>query len=149
MFRKLLSAFAPQEGKHPSLRTIKEAGCGTGHEQASTRVGSMTLNPPNIDPMLAEHLRGVLDPEIGINIVDLGLVYSARKTNEAVEIRMTLTSRACPMGAMVVEDVRHTVAANYPGATRVDVELVWDPAWNPDLMSDAARLALGRPPTGH
>lgn len=99
----------------------------------------------DIDPQLAECLRGVLDPEVGVNIVDLGLVYSARQIEGGVEVRMTLTSRACPMGAMVLEDVRMRIAESLPHAAPVDVELVWEPPWHPDRITDAGRLALGQP----
>ncbi len=135
--------------KSTSLRGSKEPSFDQVQEGVSTRAADAPDNDGGIDPTLATCLRGVLDPEIGVNIVDLGLVYLARKAGEQVEVRMTLTSRACPMGAMVVEDVRMRVSQCFPEAARVDVELVWDPPWNPDFITDAGRSALGRPPKGN
>ena len=103
---------------------------------------------PSIAPSLLSCLEQVLDPEIGINIVDLGLVYLAQERDRHIDVEMTLTSRACPMGRLVVEDVRGRVASDFPTAT-VNVELVWDPPWNPDFINDAGRRALGRKPKGN
>lgn len=103
----------------------------------------MVNSPTQLDPGLAECLREVLDPEIGLNIVDLGLVVAASQSPEAIEVKLTLTSRACPLGEMVVGEVREKIAASYP-AVRVDVELVWDPLWTPDLITDRGYELLGR-----
>ena len=97
----------------------------------------------DIDPDLAECLRAVLDPEIGVNVVDLGLVYLARITDGHVEVQMTLTSRACPMGEMVLDDARMRVEACFPNAAQVDVELVWDPPWHQSMISADGRKKLG------
>lgn len=151
-FTRLVAAMSPLaawQGKRPSLRGIKEPPPDLVEKTASTRAADAPDDDGGIDPSLAACLRGVLDPEIGVNIVDLGLVYLARRTSEHVEVRMTLTSRACPMGAMVIEDVRLRVSECFPEAARVDVELVWDPPWNPDFITDAGREALGRPSKGN
>jgi metal-sulfur cluster biosynthetic enzyme len=103
---------------------------------------------PCISPALQPCLEQVLDPEIGINIVDLGLVYLAREQDRQIEVQMTLTSRACPMGRLVVDEVRDRIALGFPAATRVNVELVWDPVWTSDFINDAGRRALGRTPKG-
>ena len=94
-----------------------------------------------------EGLKQVYDPEIGINIVDLGLVYDAvvscREDGERqVEIRMTLTAPGCGMGDILVDDVR-TKLELIPTVAEADVELVFDPPWNRSMMSDAARLETG------
>ena len=104
---------------------------------------------PNISPVLQPCLELVLDPEIGINIVDLGLVYLAREEDRQIEVKMTLTSRACPMGRLVVDEVRDRVASAFSDASRVSVELVWDPPWSPDFINDAGRRALGRSARGN
>ena len=103
---------------------------------------------PSISPSLQPCLEQVLDPEIGINIVDLGLVYLARERDRHIEVQMTLTSRACPMGRLVVDEVRNRIASRFPEATMVNVELVWDPVWNSDFINNAGRRALGRIPKG-
>jgi metal-sulfur cluster biosynthetic enzyme len=128
-----------------SLRDIKEAHAEPVQVRPSTRTANVATQAQGMDLDLAECLRSVLDPEIGVNIVDLGLVYWARRTGEHVDVGLTLTSRACPLGALVIEDVRTRIADDLPQVARVDVELVWEPRWSPDLINAAGRQALGRP----
>lgn len=104
---------------------------------------------PSIAPSLQPSPARVLDPEIGINIVDLGLVYLAQERDRHIDVQMTLTSRACPMGRLVIDEVRDQVASDFPAAVTVNIELVWDPPWNPDFINDAGRRALGRQPKGN
>jgi probable FeS assembly SUF system protein SufT len=91
-------------------------------------------------------LRQVYDPEIPSNIVELGLVYEVRADRadggHRVHVQMTLTAPACGIGPVLVEDVRRQVLA-VPGVVDADVELVFDPPWDPSRMSEAARLQLG------
>jgi FeS assembly SUF system protein len=88
-------------------------------------------------------LRTVFDPEIPVNIHELGLIYDLKVSPEgAVAIRMTLTSPACPVAGALPEEVRQKVAA-VPGVTDAKVELVWDPPWDMSRMSEAAQLQLG------
>ena len=94
-----------------------------------------------------EALKDVVDPELDVNIVDLGLVYDCDLGRDAdgertVAIRMTLTAPGCGMGDILVEDVRTKVEA-VPTIAEADVELVFDPPWNQTMMSDAARLETG------
>jgi FeS assembly SUF system protein len=88
-------------------------------------------------------LRGIYDPEIPVNIYDLGLIYGLDVTDDgAVNIRMTLTSAACPVAQTFPETVE--VAVNgAPGVTQARVELVWDPPWSLEMISEPARLELG------
>lgn len=88
-------------------------------------------------------LRGVFDPEIPVNIYELGLIYDLKiDPAGAVSIRMTLTSPACPVAGALPGDVQARVSA-VPGVTSVNVELVWDPPWEMSRMSEEARLQLG------
>jgi len=94
-----------------------------------------------------DRLRTCFDPEIPVNIVDLGLVYECdvEETEEdtyKVTVRMTLTAPGCGMGQVLVDDVTYAVK-NIPGVTDTDVDLVFDPAWSPALMTEAAKLELG------
>jgi len=94
-----------------------------------------------------EELRTVYDPEIPANIVDLGLIYHVvptplREGGYKVAVQMTLTAPACGVGPMIVEDVRKKVAG-LPGVKEADVQLVFEPMWTPDRMSESARLMLG------
>lgn len=87
-------------------------------------------------------LYDVIDPEIGVNIVDLGLLYGLRVTDGQVLIQMTLTTPGCPLGGYI-EDSIHRALWGLPGIDRIDVDLVWEPAWGPELMSDEAKRQLG------
>jgi metal-sulfur cluster biosynthetic enzyme len=104
----------------------------------------VTAQDDHLDAGLCDCLREVLDPEIGLNVVDLGLVILAERTPEAVKVRLTLTSRACPLGEMVLDDVRQKVAQSYPEVARMDIQLVWDPVWTPDRITDRGYELLGR-----
>ncbi|WP_275098676.1 metal-sulfur cluster assembly factor [Sedimenticola hydrogenitrophicus] len=88
-------------------------------------------------------LRGVIDPEVGINIVELGLVYDVIAEADRVAVTMTLTSPACPMGAHLAEEGRQAIQGIVPAGVGVDVRLAWEPAWNPEMMSDEAKRLLG------
>jgi metal-sulfur cluster biosynthetic enzyme len=88
-------------------------------------------------------LKAVTDPELGINIVDLGLVYRAERIGEVVAVRMTMTTPSCPLGEMLLDEVRETLQQKFPQAAQVSVELVWNPPWSAELMSRAARQQLG------
>ncbi len=92
---------------------------------------------------IKSHLRSVLDPELGVNIVDLGLLYNIECTEEGiVNIRMTLTTPGCPLHDSITGGVK-TVLGSVPGVTGVEVEVVWSPPWTPERMTDAARKQLG------
>ncbi len=88
-------------------------------------------------------LRKVIDPEIGINIVDLGLVYSAEIVDNRVHVVMTMTTPACPMNAYLTELARSALAEQFDEVGEVNVELTWNPPWGPQMMSAAARKQLG------
>jgi metal-sulfur cluster biosynthetic enzyme len=97
---------------------------------------------PGTDEVLAA-LRHVIDPEIGINVVDLGLVYEVRRQDGHVHVVMTMTTAACPLGESIAEEARKTIRQKVPGVTAVSVDLVWEPPWQPSMMSAAAREQLG------
>jgi len=88
-------------------------------------------------------LRAVKDPELGLNIIDIGLVYDVTVSDEGkAHVTMTLTSPGCPAGAEIMEDVRQTLA-DLEGVTAVEVELVWEPYWTPERMDPRVRAFLG------
>ena len=97
--------------------------------------------PPDADRVRAL-LRQVIDPEVGANIVDLGLVYAIDIAAGRVRVAMTMTSPACPMGEMILDDVRAILADKLPGWP-ADVALVWEPPWSPALMSERTRRNFG------
>ena len=90
-----------------------------------------------------EALRGVEDPEAGMSIVDLGLVYGVAVSATAVHVRMTMTSPACPVAPYIVEEAVAAIRAAAADVPDVDVELVWDPPWTPERMSASARERFG------
>ncbi|MGD0590280.1 MAG: iron-sulfur cluster assembly protein [Bacteroidota bacterium] len=109
---------------------------------------TVTVAPMRVvtDERVWETMKECYDPEIPVNIVDLGLVYEVKVEEELpgdanVYIRMTLTAPGCGMGPMIAADVKRRVQ-QIPGVTNVLVELVFDPIWNPDMMSEAAKLTL-------
>jgi metal-sulfur cluster biosynthetic enzyme len=89
-----------------------------------------------------EAMRGVEDPELGMDIVDLGLLYDVDVAGSKVKVTHSLTSMGCPAGPMIQEDI-HRAASELPGVEAVEVELTWDPPWTPDKMSDDAKFILG------
>jgi len=97
-----------------------------------------------LDPEILDCLMDVMDPEVGLSVVDLGLVYQADRTPETVQVALTLTTRACPLGEMIVEEVRERLAHRFQDVPRVDVSLVWDPLWKPDFITARGQELLGR-----
>lgn len=88
-------------------------------------------------------LREVVDPELGINIVVLGLVYDVVVEEGKVRVALTMTTPACPLHAYVLEAIEAILRRALPGVREVGVELVWDPPWHPDMMSEEAKRQLG------
>ena len=88
-------------------------------------------------------LREVDDPEAGMNIVELGLVYGVLAAPGALAVDLTMTTAACPMTEMIVDEARAALARVVPAGTAVEVRLVWDPPWTPERMSPAARAHFG------
>lgn len=100
--------------------------------------------PADLESRIVAALRTVYDPEIPVDIYELGLVYDIAVDPETqrAKIKMTLTSPACPVAGSLPGEVEQKVTA-VAGVAGAEVELVWDPAWNPSMMSEAARLELG------
>ena len=98
--------------------------------------------PPLTDEILA-HLESVIDPETGINIVAMGLIYAARRIDNDLTVLMTMTSAACPVGDLLVEDVERCLRENFPESTNITVTLTFDPPWEPARMSESARSQFG------
>jgi len=88
-------------------------------------------------------LKTVIDPELGINIVDLGLIYRAARTANGIDIALTMTTPACPLGEMMTDEIKLVLRDRFPDLPDVRVEIVWDPPWSPELMSEESRRQLG------
>jgi len=106
---------------------------------AETLPGATVPNPDTV----RKALRAVKDPELNLNIIDIGLVYDVDVSEAGeVRVRMTLTSPGCPAGTEIIDDVKK-VAADLEGVTGVEVELVWEPYWTPEKMDPRVRAFLG------
>lgn len=92
---------------------------------------------------LMETLKYVVDPEVGVNIVDLGLVYDVDLTDTNAVITMTLTTPGCPLHATIEEAARRVIETRHPAITAIDVNLVWEPPWDTEMITDEGRKALG------
>jgi len=92
---------------------------------------------------VTQALRGVEDPEAGMSIVDLGLVYCVHAAPGCVRVQMTMTSPACPAAPYLVDEAAAAIRALAPAGTDVQVELVWDPPWTPERMSPEAQSRFG------
>ena len=108
---------------------------------------SVASDSTAIEDVVWAQMKKCYDPEIPVNVVDLGLVYDCRviereEEGHRVEIKMTLTAPGCGMGPVLAEDVR-TRVDEIPGVEETHVEVVFDPPWNPNMMTEAARLQLG------
>jgi FeS assembly SUF system protein len=97
----------------------------------------------DVEARIVEALKSVYDPEIPVNIYELGLIYDVDVAPDGrVEVKMTLTSPACPVAGSLPGEVREKIES-VAGVTSAEVEVVWDPVWNPGMMSEAAKLQLG------
>ena len=97
----------------------------------------------NLEEKVIDVLREVYDPEIPVNIYELGLVYGIDANPEQVVIRMTLTSPGCPVGPQLIAGVQTYVHRSYPDLDEINVHVVWSPMWNPDMMTQEAKDQLG------
>ncbi len=95
------------------------------------------------DESIRKALRGVKDPELNLNLIDIGLIYDVKISDEGdVHVQMTLTSPGCPSGPEIVGDVKHTIE-ELEGVRSVEVEIVWEPYWTPEKMDPRIRAFLG------
>ncbi len=96
------------------------------------------------EEMVYAALQAVIDPELGLNIVDLGLIYNVEMGEDGrITITMTLTTPGCPLHASFADEIERVLWQSIPGMSGVTVDLVWDPPWNPAMISPAGRRQLG------
>jgi metal-sulfur cluster biosynthetic enzyme len=126
----------------PSLSTETddgEIGASGAHSDATDPA---TAGEGSTEEQVLEALKNVFDPELGINIVDLGLVYEVHAEDGKVHIEYTLTTMGCPIGPLIEQQMNQFVAA-VPGVEEFSAEMVLRPPWSPEMMSDEAKAALG------
>jgi metal-sulfur cluster biosynthetic enzyme len=99
--------------------------------------------PPSLAAQIDAALRRVVDPEMALDIVGLGLVYGVRASAREVEVTLTMTSAACPVAELIIDDIVAEVTDALGNEVAVRCELVWEPPWTPERMSPAARSAMG------
>ena len=120
-----------------TTQTQESAGSAPEPEEASSNGG------PVAEQAIMDALKHVVDPELGINIVDLGLVYDVDVSEDGtIHIEYTLTTMGCPIGPLI-EHQMQSFLENVPGVTSVDAEMVLRPPWTPEMMSEEAKAALG------
>ena len=129
------------------FRISGENADALGKDQPEPLVLSEGAGDSDVERLVWQQLRTCYDPEIPVNIVDLGLVYDCQVTplpegGNRVDVKMTLTAPGCGMGGVIASDAEQKIR-EVPGVSDVHVEVVWDPIWNQSMMSDAARLQLG------
>ena len=95
------------------------------------------------EKQIRQALKQILDPEIGVNIVDLGLVYSIETRPEEVYIQLTMTSPACPLHGVITRKMDQVLRETFPDLGHMTIELVWEPPCSPEMMSDTAKKQLG------
>jgi metal-sulfur cluster biosynthetic enzyme len=88
-------------------------------------------------------LANVFDPELALPVTDLGLVYDIQVNDKRAEVKMTLTTMGCPMAGSLTDMAKRAILENVPGIEEATVEIIWDPPWSVDMMSDEARMRLG------
>jgi len=121
---------------------------GKAHQDAASPAAATKTNEgPVTEEMVWDQLRNVYDPEIPINIVDLGLVYNLALEplpdgDSRVFVQMTLTAQGCGMGPSIAHDAQNRIEV-LPGVAEADVQVVWDPPWHPDMMSPEGKKKLG------
>lgn len=102
------------------------------------------MSEPDVSrEQIATALREVIDPEVGINILDLGLVYRVEVDLPRVIVQMTMTTPACPLGPYLTTQVEDALRRHLPAAEEIRVDIVWEPAWSPEHISDEGRRQLG------
>jgi metal-sulfur cluster biosynthetic enzyme len=133
-----------------AYRPLPTAACGRAQIEAQApspsapQAGSFPYEgPEDLRQPLTDALKRVVDPELAMNIVDLGLVYGVSVSEARCHLRLTMTSAACPVAGVVAEEAEHELKRVLPGRPTIDIELVWEPPWSPERMSEHARSLMG------
>jgi metal-sulfur cluster biosynthetic enzyme len=99
--------------------------------------------PEDLRPAIVAALGRVIDPEVAMSIVDVGLVYGVAIDDRELRVTMTMTSAACPVTDVIVDEAWHELARVVPASIELDIDIVWEPPWTPDRMSERGRRIMG------
>jgi metal-sulfur cluster biosynthetic enzyme len=99
--------------------------------------------PDELRSPIESALRRVIDPEVALSILDVGLVYGVRVDARQAHVEVTMTSAACPVVDVIIDDIWNELSRVVPESVALDIELVWEPPWMPDRMSDRAKRVMG------
>lgn len=134
---------SPPEGTPPTEGVAPSAASGVANPDGTFNYPLAPEHVEKVKDRVIEAVQNVYDPEIPVNIFELGLIYDVQvQPSGDVQIKMTLTSPACPAAQEIPVDVRVKVG-RIPEVKQVDVQIVWDPPWGPNFMSEVAKVTLG------
>ena len=128
----------PQTPVAPPVVTVSVPVQPAQPVDAKTETATLSEN------LVYQALRNCRDPEIPVNIVDLGLIYDVRIAEDLVHVKMTLTTQGCGMGGYISQEAEEQIRA-LPGVRAANVEIVWDPPWDPSMISQEGKKTLGLP----
>lgn len=141
VFRRLRTLWKKEQ---PPVSPQPDTGSAATEPSRTQSQNPSESHPPPTEEQVYQVLRNCHDPEIPVNIVDLGLIYDVRVSNDRVDVKMTLTTQGCGMGGYIAADAEEQIRT-LPGVREASVEVVWDPPWNPNMISPAGRKILGLP----
>jgi len=125
----------------PSMMLADGLECFVNYALMDEAMSTQSRMPTEEEVQTA--LRAVIDPEVGMNIVDLGLIYGVEISDDRLHIDLTMTTPACPMGEMILDNARRALEEVTPEDAEIELNLVWDPPWSADKMSEHARQYFG------
>jgi metal-sulfur cluster biosynthetic enzyme len=138
MWHSLVDKLQRDSGDEPDAADGDEGAADFELTEAEVPVRRTDANAALVDA-----LTDVIDPELGINIVDLGLVYALEADDDEVRAAVTATTPACPMSGAILRDVEQSIREALNDDRDVEVSIVWEPSWSPDFMSDRGKEKLG------
>ena len=153
LFRRLTSLWKKEQPISAPLQTPEPSPIASSGTQLTDRqqikpqsevATASEIHQPLSEEQVYDALRQCQDPEIPVNIVDLGLVYDVRIDDSQVNVKMTLTTQGCGMGGYITQEAEERIRA-LPGVQNASVEIVWEPPWNPSMISASGRQTLGLP----
>lgn len=115
----------------------------SGEHDAPAAPAYPYCGPPALRQPIESALRRVVDPEVAMSIVDVGLVYAVTVDDERLLLLLTMTSPACPVADVIADDIHAELARVLPAQTEIEIELVWEPPWTPERMSPQAKAFMG------